>query len=179
MRGREDESFSSISPTFLSVKTMCFLSLVLLLRLTATDIISKAVSSLFPVVCKYLSPGQLARLQSDSNQVTNKVIYLSYQHHLVIVISFPLIKRITKSPKDLASSIGTQEFSVVGKNKTLQDGKHTTFKCRRCIVTVITNGVKPASQFKQSTRAALLYPCIIPHSPQPFNKHTLSIWWTI
>lgn len=49
MRGREDESFSSISPTFLSVKTMCFLSLVLLLILTATDIISKALSSLcFP-----------------------------------------------------------------------------------------------------------------------------------
>lgn len=32
---------------------------------------------------------------------------------------------------------------------------------------------------KQSTRAALLYPWIIPHSPQPFNKHTLPIWWCL
>lgn len=63
MRGREDESFSSISPTSLSAETRFFLCLVvLLLRLAATVIIREAESSLFPVVGKSPSAGQLARL---------------------------------------------------------------------------------------------------------------------
>lgn len=65
MRGREDESFSSISPTSLSAETRFFLCLVvvlLLLRLAATGIIREAESRLFPVVGKSPSAGQLARL---------------------------------------------------------------------------------------------------------------------
>lgn len=67
MRGREDESLSSISPTSLSAETRFFLCLVvvlllLLLRLTVTVIIREAESTLFPVVGKSPSAGQLARL---------------------------------------------------------------------------------------------------------------------
>lgn len=65
MRGREDESFSSISPTSLSAETRFFLRLVvvlLLLRLAATVIIREAESRLFPAVGESPSAGQLARL---------------------------------------------------------------------------------------------------------------------
>lgn len=44
MRGREDKSFSSISSASLSVRTLSFLSAVLLLRPAATDIINKTLS---------------------------------------------------------------------------------------------------------------------------------------
>lgn len=47
MRGGEGQSSSRISPTSLSVKTVFFLSLGLLLRLTVTHIISEAMSALW------------------------------------------------------------------------------------------------------------------------------------
>lgn len=63
MRGREGESSSRISPTPLSVKTVFFLPLVLLLSLAVTDIISKAMSGLlFPCSGKYLILRQLVSL---------------------------------------------------------------------------------------------------------------------
>lgn len=87
MRGREGESSSRISPTSLSVKTVFFLSLVLLLRLTVTDIISKAVSGLcFPCLGKYLILKQLVSLWRFSMSVNLCKCLLHYLFSLALQV---------------------------------------------------------------------------------------------